>query len=55
MRLLRSLVNEALYEGYILQEAYPFRKFKIKREKKEHNFLMPADLENLDNLKLPDR
>lgn len=42
-------------EGYILQEAYPFRKFKIKREKKEHNFLMPADLEKLERLKLPDR
>ena len=46
MRILRTLVNEAINEGYILQEAYPFRKFKIKKEKKEHNFLMPADLEN---------
>ena len=55
MRQLRTLVNEAINEGYILQEAYPFRKFKIKREKKEHNFLMPADLEKLENLKLPDR
>ena len=55
MRILRTLVNEAINEGYILQEAYPFRKFKIKREKKEHNFLMPADLEKLENLKLPDR
>ena len=55
MRQLRTLVNEAINEGYILQEAYPFRKFKIKREKKEHNFLMPVDLEKLENLKLPDR
>ena len=55
MRQLRTLVNEAINEGYILQEAYPFRKFKIKREKKEHNFLMPADLEKLERLKLPDR
>lgn len=47
--------NEAINEGYILQEAYPFRKFKIKKEKKEHNFLMPADLEKLENLELPDR
>lgn len=29
--------------------------FLSKREKKEHNFLMPADLEKLENLKLPDR
>lgn len=55
MRQLRTLVNEAINEGYILQEAYPFRKFKIKKEKKEHNFLMPADLEKLENLELPDR
>lgn len=55
MRILRTLVNEAINEGYILQEAYPFRKFKIKREKKEHNFLMPADLEKLERLELPDR
>ena len=55
MRILRTLVNEAINEGYILQEAYPFRKFKIKKEKKEHNFLMPADLEKLENLELPDR
>ena len=55
MRILRTLVNEAINEGYILQEAYPYRKFKIKREKKEHNFLMPVDLEKLENLKLSDR
>lgn len=34
MRILRTLVNEAINEGYILQEAYPFRKFKIKKERK---------------------
>lgn len=55
MRILRTLVNEAINENYILQEAYPFRKFKIKKEKKEHNFLMPDDLNKLERLKLPER
>lgn len=55
MRILRTLVNEAINEGYILQEAYPFRKFKIKKEKKEHIFLMPDDLKKLETLKLPNQ
>jgi len=55
MRQLRTLVNEAINQGYISQEAYPFRKYKIKKEKKEHHFLMPNDLEKLEKLKLPDK
>lgn len=55
MRQLRTLVNEAINEGYITQEAYPFRKYKIKREKKEHHFLLPDELEKLEKLKLPER
>lgn len=53
MRQLRTLVNEAINQGYICQEAYPFRKFKIKKEKKEHHFLLPEELDKLENLKLP--
>lgn len=55
MKILRTLVNEAINENYIMQEAYPFRKFKIKKEKKEHNFLMPDDLNKLEGLELPER
>lgn len=55
MRVLRALVNEAINEGYILQEAYPFRKFKIKNERREHKFLLPDELAKLEKLKLPDR
>lgn len=55
LRVLRALVNEAINEGYILQEAYPFRKFRIKKEKNEHNFLMPDDLDKLERLRLPER
>ena len=55
MRQLRTLVNEAINQGYILREAYPFKKYKIKKEKKEHHFLIPDELEKLENLKLPDK
>ena len=56
MRILRTLVNEAIKTKAIYYRRHnPFRKFKIKKEKKEHNFLMPADLEKLENLELPDR
>lgn len=34
MRQLRTLVNEAINQGYITQEAYPFKKYKLKKEKK---------------------
>lgn len=52
MRQLRTLVNEAINQGYITQEAYPFRKFKIKKEKKEHHFLLPEELQILEKLKM---
>lgn len=53
MRQLKTLVNEAINQGYIAQEAYPFRKYKIKKETKEHHFLVPDELEKLEKLKLP--
>ncbi len=52
MRQLRTLVNEAINQGYIPQESYPFRKYKIKKEKKEHHFLLPDELHKLEKLKL---
>ncbi len=55
LRILRTLTNEAIKEGYILREAYPFDKFKMKKGKKEHVFLLPAELERLEKLVLPER
>lgn len=52
MRQLRTLINEAINQGYINQESYPFKKYKIKREKKEHHFLLPEELRKLENIKL---
>lgn len=46
LRQLRTLVNEAINQGYIHADAYPFRKFKIKQEKGRHEFLTPDELKS---------
>ena len=55
LRQLRTLVNEAINQGYIHADAYPFRKFKIKQEKGRHEFLTPDELKKLENLQVSDR
>lgn len=55
LRQLRTLVNEAINQGYIHADAYPFRKFKIKQEKGRHEFLTPDELRKLENLQVYDR
>lgn len=54
LRQLRTLVNEAINQGYIHADAYPFRKFKIKQEKGSHEFLTPDELRKLENLEVHD-
>ena len=55
LRQLRTLVNEAINQGYIHADAYPFRKFKIKQEKGRHEFLTPDELKKLENLEVSDK
>ena len=55
LRQLRTLVNEAINQGYIHADAYPFRKLKIKQEKGRHEFLTPDELKKLENLEVSDR
>lgn len=55
LRQLRTLVNEAINQGYIHADAYPFRKFKIKQEKGRHEFLTPDELRKLENLEVSDK
>ena len=52
LRQLRTLINEAINEGYMSQDAYPFRKFKIKQEKGKHEFLTPNELKKMENLQV---
>lgn len=54
LRQLRTLINEAISDGYIPADAYPFRKFKIKQEKGRHEFLTPDELKKLENLEVND-
>ena len=55
LRQLRTLVNEAINQGYIHADAYPFRKFKIRQEKGRHEFLTPDELRKLENLEVNDQ
>lgn len=55
LRQLRTLVNEAINQGYIHADAYPFRKFKIKQEKGRHEFLTPDELKKMENLEIKDK
>lgn len=55
LRQLRTLVNEAINQGYIHADAYPFRKYKIKQEKGRHEFLTPDELKKMENLEINDR
>lgn len=50
LRQLRTLVNEAINQGYIPSDAYPFRKYKIKQEKGRKEFLTPDELKRLEYL-----
>lgn len=54
LRQLRTLINEAISDGYMPVDAYPFRKFKIKQEKGRHEFLTPDELRKLENLEVND-
>lgn len=55
LRQLRTLVNEAINQGYIHADAYPFRKFKIKQEKGRHEFLTPDELKKLEKIEISDK
>ena len=55
MRQLRTLINEAINDGYMPADSYPFRKFKIKQEKPQKPFLTPDELRKLENLVVHDQ
>lgn len=54
MRQLRTLINEAINQGYMHADAYPFRKYKIKQEKSKHEFLTPDELKKLEMVEVND-
>lgn len=55
MRQLRTLSNEAINQGYMHADSYPFRKYKIKQEKGRHEFLTPDELKKLETVEVEDK
>lgn len=54
MRQLRTLTNEAINQGYMHADAYPFRKYKIRTEKGSHEFLTPDELKKIEQVQVED-
>ena len=52
LRNVRTLVNEAINQGYLPLSDYPFRKFKIQKEKPEHRVLTKKELAKLERMTL---
>lgn len=55
LRHLRTLVNEAVRQDLLTPEANPFRKYQIRTITSKHVFLLPGELQKLENLSLPVR
>lgn len=52
LRNVRTLINEAINQGYLPLSDYPFRKFKIQKEKPEHRVLTKKELAKLERMTL---
>ena len=52
LRNVRTLINEAINQGYMSLNDYPFRKFKIQKEKPEHRVLTQKELSKLESTTL---
>ena len=50
MRQLRTFVNEAIKQGHVRPENYPFRKYRIKTTQSRHTFLLPEEVGKLERL-----
>ena len=52
LRNVRTLINEAINQGYMSLSDYPFRQFRIRKEKPEHRVLTVAELHKLERVEL---
>lgn len=52
LRNVRTLINEAINQGYMSLADYPFRQFRIRKEKPEHRVLTVPELQKLERLQL---
>ncbi len=52
MKHLKTFVNTAINKGHIDLNNYAFRRYKIKMKEGKHTFLLPEEMEKLENLSL---
>lgn len=52
LRNVRTLINEAINQGYMSLADYPFRQFRIRKDKPEHRVLTVPELQKLERLQL---
>lgn len=55
MKHFKAFVNSAINKAYIDLSDYPFRRYHIKMSEPRHSFLLPEELEKLENLELSGR
>ncbi|NDV59317.1 site-specific integrase [Bacteroides sp. 519] len=55
MKHIKRYINVAINQELILQEQYPFRKYKIKTGENHYSYLAPEELDALENLKFNSR
>lgn len=55
MKHFKAFVNSAINKAYIDLNDYPFRRYHIKMSDTRHTFLLPEELEKLENLELSGR
>lgn len=55
MKHFKAFVNSAINKGYIDLNDYPFRRYHIKISETKHTFLLPEELEKLENMELAGR
>lgn len=55
MKHFKAFVNSAINKGYIDLNDYPFRRYHIKMSETKHTFLLPEELEKLENMELAGR
>lgn len=53
MKHFRLFVNSAINKGHIDPKDYPFRRYKIKTKDSKHIFLLPDELQRLEEMDIP--
>lgn len=55
MKHLKAFVNSAIDKGYLSADDYAFRRYRIKTREFKHSFLLPEEIQKLEELSLTGR